>query len=203
MAIMESIMDKKLDCRGLQCPQPVIRCRQMLETGKPDEIVVIVDNTAAVENVGRFLNRNGYETSSKSVGENVWEVGGKKTANATDSAQIAAPSGKTLVLITTNTLGRGDDELGAKLMNTFLETLPELGDSLWRIVLLNGGVKLASTSGPALESLKKLSASGIDILVCGTCLMHFGLLEKKEVGGTTNMMDVMTSLALADKVIRP
>lgn len=53
--------------------------------------------------------------------------------------------GKTLVLITTETFGRGDDELGEKLMGNFLSTLPELGESLWRVILLNGGVKLAAT----------------------------------------------------------
>lgn len=31
----------------------------------------------------------------------------------------------------------------------------------------------------------------------------FNLLEAKQVGETTNMMDVVTSLSLADKVIRP
>ena len=29
------------------------------------------------------------------------------------------------------------------------------------------------------------------------------LLEKKQVGETTNMLDIVTSLDLADKVIRP
>lgn len=30
-------------------------------------------------------------------------------------------------------------------MGNFLSTLPELGESLWRVILLNGGVKLAAT----------------------------------------------------------
>ena len=46
-------------------------------------------------------------------------------------------------------------------------------------------------------------AAGVSILVCGTCLNFFNLLEAKQVGETTNMMDVVTSLSLADKVIRP
>jgi hypothetical protein len=39
------------------------------------------------------------------------------------------------------------------------------------------------------------------VLVCGTCLDHFGLLSQKAVGETTNMLDVVTSLQLATKVI--
>ena len=107
------------------------------------------------------------------------------------------------MLITTETLGRGDDALGAKLMDNFPATLPELGDALWRIVLLNGGVKLAARPGKALDSLRALEAAGVSILVCGTCLDFFQLLEKRAVGQTTNMLDVVSSLALADKVIRP
>lgn len=107
------------------------------------------------------------------------------------------------MLITTETIGRGDDGLGAKLMGNFVATLPELGPRLWRIVLINGGVKLASQPGPALDALKKMAADGVSVLVCGTCLAHFGLLEAKQVGDTSNMLDIVTSLDLADKVIRP
>ena len=48
-------MEKNLDCRGLQCPQPVIRCREAIRDATPDKMIVVVDNLAAVENVNRFL----------------------------------------------------------------------------------------------------------------------------------------------------
>jgi intracellular sulfur oxidation DsrE/DsrF family protein len=51
---------------------------------------------------------------------------------------------------------------------------------------------------PVLEELEK---SGVYILVCGTCLTHFNLLEKKMVGETTNMLDIITAMQLADKVV--
>lgn len=69
------------------------------------------------------------------------------------------PSGiqdKQLVFITSDKIGHGDDELGRKLMANFIKTLPEMGNSLWRIILLNGGVKLATEQGEILESLKKI-----------------------------------------------
>ncbi|MBQ2477583.1 MAG: sulfurtransferase-like selenium metabolism protein YedF, partial [Desulfovibrio sp.] len=132
---------------------------------------------------------------------------GAPVAEIKDAEYVACPAPvaqpKTLVLITTDTLGRGDDTLGQALMGNFLATLPELGAQLWRIVLLNGGVKLASTEGKALDSLKALDAAGVSILVCGTCLQHYNLLDRKQVGETTNMLDIVTSLSLADKVIRP
>lgn len=195
-------MNKELDCRGLACPQPVILTRKLLNDSSPDSIDVIVDNAAAVENVSRFLTNNHYKVSTDKKNDAEWIVKGIKTQEApAESPQ--APDSKTLVLITTETLGRGDEELGTRLMETFIGTLSELGDSLWRIVFLNGGVKLVCRQGSVLESLQKLASSGTDIFVCGTCLMHYGLMEQKAIGETTNMMDIMTSLALAEKVIRP
>lgn len=198
-------MDRELDCRGLQCPEPVIRCRASL-ADQPGRLIVLVDNTAALENVSRFLGRNGYTASSSQLDANAWQI----TATRADEPAVEFPrsapgssADKTLILLTTETLGRGDDELGAKLMATFLASLPELGPALWRIVLLNGAVRLSAEAGEALEKLKSLEAAGVTILVCGTCLMHYGLLEKKQVGETTNMMDVVTSMAMAQKIIRP
>lgn len=212
---------KTLDCRGLACPQPVMRTRDALAEGPLRECLVLVDNAAASENVSRFLRRNGFDVTVRQPENALWEVRGRNAAaqatgpahdaqapSAGQAPQTAAPmadmeQSKTLVLITTETLGRGDDELGARLMENFLLSLPELGPSLWRIVLLNGGVKLAATDGKCLETLKTLEKNGVSILVCGTCLNFFHLLEAKQVGETTNMMDVVTSLSLADKVIRP
>lgn len=211
---------KILDCRGLACPQPVMRTRDALAEGPLRECLVLVDNAAASENVSRFLRRNGFEVTVRQPGDGLWEVHGLSDAaqatgpeqdgQAPSAAQApqAAPAAdaenrKTLVLITTETLGRGDDELGARLMENFLLSLPELGPSLWRIVLLNGGVKLAALPGKCLDTLKQLERNGVSILVCGTCLNFFHLLDARQVGETTNMMDVVTSLSLADKVIRP
>ena len=108
---------------------------------------------------------------------------------------------KTLVFITSNCVGNGDDALGEKLMESFLSCLKEM--HLWQIILLNGGVRLTAKVGKALESLKELEANGVRILVCGACLSHYGIYEEKRVGETTNMLDIVTALDLADKVIRP
>ena len=108
---------------------------------------------------------------------------------------------KIMVMVATDRLGRGDDELGAKLMVNFLKTLKEMGDELWRLVFVNNGVKLTIEDSPVLPDLKELEDNGINILVCGTCLDHFRFLDKKEVGETTNMLDIVTAMQLADKVI--
>ena len=140
--------------------------------------------------------------------DSLWAVRGAASCAACAEAEAVIEAAgertsRTLVFLSTDTLGHGSDELGAKLMANFLATLPELGANLWRIVMVNGGVRLASQPGRALDALKKLEQNGVSLLVCGTCLEHYGLLDAKQVGETTNMLDIVTSLDLADKVIRP
>jgi selenium metabolism protein YedF len=86
-------------------------------------------------------------------------------------------------------------------MVNFLKTLKEMGDELWRLVFINNGVKLTIEDSQVLLDLRQLQDNGVLILVCGTCLDHFNLLEKKQVGETTNMLDIVTAMQLADKVI--
>ena len=104
-------------------------------------------------------------------------------------------------MITHNTIGTGDLELGKKLMLNFLKTLPEMGESLWRIIMVNEAVRLACHGTDTLAELMALEEQGVSLLVCGTCLEHFGLMADKGVGETTNMLDIVTSLQVADKVI--
>jgi selenium metabolism protein YedF len=101
----------------------------------------------------------------------------------------------------TDRLGFGDDDLGLKLMVNFLRTLKEMGDELWRLVFVNNGVKLTIEGSEVLDDLKAYESEGLKILVCGTCLNHFNLLEKKQVGELTNMLDIVTAMQLADRVI--
>lgn len=202
-----------LDCRTLPCPQPVIQIKQLLEKTPPGELEVLVDNEPALENVSRFLASRGYTAASAEQVPGVWRISGaRKDGTEEESMPLDAPApyaprpsaedARTLVMIISPLFGSGDDELGAKLMKNFIATLPEMGESLWRLVLLNGGVTLAIDDSPVIDDLRRLEEAGVSILVCGTCLEHFEVLARKAVGQTTNMLDVVTSMQLADKVVR-
>jgi len=194
---------KSLDCRGLACPNPVIKTKELIEAGGVTQVTVLVDNPAAQENVSRFLQRAGFQVR-------VEERQGTFTVNGFRSeagiCQVMVPEAeaarkKILVLIGSDTLGRGDDFLGGKLMGNFLATLKEMGPELWCLVLVNAGVKLAASGSEVLAGLQSLEQSGVRLLVCGTCLNHYQLLEKKQAGETTNMLDIVTAMQVADKVI--
>lgn len=198
-----------LNCEGEACPNPVLRCKRLLDSQQVPSLEVIVDNEAAKENVSRFLASRGMHIEKTTHENGLWSIFASSQADGAMAEQTgsatgtghAAPGGKTLIFLTADTIGQGDDTLGQRLMENFLRTLPELGESLWRIVMVNGAVRLASSGHPALSHLLTLEASGVSILVCGTCLEFFGLMDKKSVGQVTNMLDVVTSQQLADKVI--
>ena len=197
------MQEKTLDCRGLACPNPVIKTKELIDRGDVKQLTVLVDNPAAQENVSRLLQRAGFQVSVEPRGDAAAITGSRVDAG---TCQIMVPKPeealrKILVLMGADQLGRGDELLGTKLIANFINTLKEMGPDLWCVVMLNAGVKLAVAGSEVLAGLKDLEQSGVRLLVCGTCLNHFQLLEAKQVGETTNMLDIVTAMQLADKVI--
>jgi len=195
----------RLELKGLSCPQPVLATKAYLDNHtEATAVCVVVDNLPSAENVLRFLESRGFQAGIFRK-ENEIEVRANRDEakqNASPAAEISPEDGsKILVVITADTIGSGDDILGSKLMLNFLKTLHELGDSLWRIIFLNSGIKLTIEGAESLAALQHLQAQGVSLLVCGTCLDHYGLLEQKKVGDTTNMLDVVLSHQIAEKII--
>jgi len=200
----------------LACPAPVLLVRDIVEKEGPDQIRIIVDNDAARQNVTRFLESRAYAVSVEIDGEFFRITGRRGSELLKEPSLERSPSQagsvllsrspdhadkKVMVMITTDRIGFGDDELGKKLMISFIRTCREMGRELWRLVFLNNGVKLAVDDSAVIPELTALEKEGITILVCGTCLTHFNLLDQKKVGQTTNMLDIVTAMQLADKVI--
>lgn len=195
---------KRIDARGLACPAPVLQTKDAIEGENLNSIEVLIDNEASRQNVSRFLKSQGFEVSVKEREEG-FHVTGRREAGVEPVGLTAekpdAEIKKIMVMVANNCMGHGDDELGSKLMVSFLKTIKEMGDELWRLVFVNNGVKLTIDSSEVLSVLKGYEKDGLHILVCGTCLTYFNLLDKKQVGETTNMLDIVTAMQLADKVI--
>jgi selenium metabolism protein YedF len=195
---------KEIDARGLACPAPVLQTKAALQEDNSAGVRVVVDNAASQQNVQRFLESRGFETELEQNGTDYLVIGSCDSAQSARPWPDAVPSSNTkkiMVMCATDRIGYGDDALGLRLMINFLRTLKEMGDELWRLVFVNNGVKLTIAGSEVLEDLKAYESAGLNILVCGTCLDHFNLLEKKQVGETTNMLDIVTAMQLADKVI--
>jgi len=190
-------MDREIDARGLPCPQPVVNTRKALQQIEEGTITVLVDRRDASENVQRFARSQGCDVSVTEK-EGVYHL---EIVKGRASSCEAATSGQ-VVLIGSDRFGTGDSALGDKLMRAFLKTIADGGFRPAKLLFVNEGVKLTTEGSAVLDTLRELEQKGVQILSCGTCLEHYGLVEKLNVGLVTNMYDIVDSLLGAEKAIR-
>jgi len=200
---VEVIVGIIVDCRGLGCPQPVIQSKRAM--AESDQVTTIVDNETAVQNVSRMAEKEGYTVAVERKEDGIY-LSLSKSHPGGQTMPTASPvpleaQGATVVLIASDSMGRGDDELGGILIRSFLHTLNEVEPLPDTIVFLNAGVKLTVEGSPVLEDLASLTERGVQILACGTCLGHFGLRDRIVAGEVSNMYSIAETLLGAGKVI--
>jgi selenium metabolism protein YedF len=194
-------VNKQIDARGLACPAPVMKTRGALRGGAR-EIEVLVDNATARDNVCRFASSQGCRVQVEEEGE-VFRInisGPIEPGAATTSDEAPASPGaerKTVVVLPSDVMGRGEDELGHILIKAFLNTLAESETLPWRLVLFNQGCLLAIKGADTVEALKNLEELGVEILVCGTCLDYFGVKDKLAAGMVSNMYEIQSTMLMA------
>ncbi|MBI9065764.1 MAG: sulfurtransferase-like selenium metabolism protein YedF [Salinivirgaceae bacterium] len=107
----------------------------------------------------------------------------------------------TLLQISHNAMGTGDEALGLQLMTNYLRLINEETEMPRFIAFYNSGVKLICKDSPVIEVTKAIEKKGVKLIVCKTCLQHFNLTDKIEVGVVGTMMDIVELQKMADKVI--
>ena len=188
---------KEIDARGLVCPQPVILTKKALEEIEEGEIVAIVDNISARENVSRFAANLNYE----------YEVSDEngchyiKIRKVTGNQKLGGKEDSIVIVITSDKLGQGAEELGKVLMKSYTYALTETKPLPKAVMFLNSGVKLTSEGSEVLENIKRLEGSGVEIISCGTCLDYYKLKETLQAGIVGNMYSIIEKMNSAGKVI--
>lgn len=151
------------------------------------------------------------QTAGKEAGESdhnpAAENGSNSSAQGMNKVQLSSAGCATcigtVVAVSSDKMGSGNDELGAVLMKSFffaetqLDTLPD------KILFYNGGAKLTVEGSDCLEDIRILEKEGVEILTCGTCLDFYGLKEKLAVGAVTNMYTIAEILQNAVSVVSP
>ncbi|NLD81195.1 MAG: SirA-like protein [Deltaproteobacteria bacterium ADurb.Bin151] len=61
---------KKVDARGLSCPQPVVLTDRAIAEGSAD-IEILVDNEVSCENVQRISRKRGFKTQVRQEGSDI------------------------------------------------------------------------------------------------------------------------------------
>ncbi len=198
-----------LDCIGLPCPQPVLRTKETLDRGAT-QVNVVVDNEASKNNVARFAQNQGHQVEVSAPQNGCYiisitaAVGQKKQPFDPEAYPCNISENPKLVyVIASDSMGRGSDELGWALLQTYIQTIKDVSPQPEKILFYNSGVKLVTAVSGALAALNQLQEQGVEILVCGTCLDFFKLKSAIKVGQISNMYDIMHSMASADKVVSP
>jgi selenium metabolism protein YedF len=190
---------KIIDARGETCPVPVILMKKALKEAEGENIREIVDNEISRDNLEKMLRELGLSyTSFEEDGDFVVQV----NRSDTDAGSLPLKNASdTVLVIESDTMGRGDDELGRILVKNFLYALTESDGLPGKIVLYNTGVRLATVNEDTAADLKKLEERGVGILVCGLCLNYFGLTEKLKAGSVSNMYAIVEAKLSAGKII--
>lgn len=204
-------MEKRIDCRGMACPLPVVNAKKVSEElGGGDVLTVVVDNEIAVQNLKRFAEHKGFAVSAEKKNNTEYSVIMRISGAATREKQEDKITCTTdtrkdgmLVVLSSNVMGTGDEKLGSALMKAFVFALTRQDQLPDTILCYNSGAYLTCNDADTLEDLKLLESEGITILTCGTCLDFYGLKDKLAVGGVTNMYDIVERMENAAQIIKP
>jgi selenium metabolism protein YedF len=192
-------MEHIIDCKGLKCPLPVITTKKYFDSLEEGSATIIVDNDVANSNISKFAHSSGFDYSSEQK-DGMYYI--KISKSSCDCKPMDFRSEKLVILIGSDKLGLGDDELGILLMKSYLFALSENDKLPTDILFLNGGVKLVVDGSDVLLSIKALSEKGVNILSCGTCLDFYGLKDKLAIGEITNMYTIVEILNAASNTIK-
>jgi selenium metabolism protein YedF len=109
--------------------------------------------------------------------------------------------GAKVIAISSDAMGRGDEELGKVLMRGYLHTLIDIEPRPDTIIFFNSGVRLAVADSPALDDLRAIAARGTRLLLCGTCVNTFEIKEQIATGEISNMYAISEAMLQASSVV--
>jgi len=197
-----------IDVWGKPCPIPVIETKKAMAEAGTVEILVKVDNSIAVQNLEKMAIGTGYEFSYFEHPGGHYDVTIKRSMNGKEAVylfpgeeqQEPPPTSDLTVVISRNTMGGGDEELGRILIKGFIYALSELPEIPEFVIFLNSGAYLTSEGSNAADDLKMLEVNGCMVLTCGTCIDFYGL-PAPAVGEIADMYGIAEKMVSAKKLI--
>lgn len=216
---------------GDTCLIPVVKTKKAIEKlEKPDTVETLVDNEIAVENLKKMASQMGFAVSDSKINsgytvkitvDDIDKINDNKmsatNAKATSEAKANSiktgaddmvscnikNSGEKVVVIKSEFMGDGDNELGKVLIKGFIYALSQQDELPQTMLFYNGGAKITSEGSESIEDLKALEEKGVKIFTCGTCLNYYGLTEKLCVGEATNMYEITKKMTEASLIVCP
>ncbi len=199
---------KLLEMQGNPCPIPVIQAKKELADPNSTGVIVQVDNQVAIQNLEKMAKGLGYLFSQEPAEEGLYRAVITKQGHQVveDTAEVCIPcavpvQGGATVLIASNHMGRGSEELGKMLIKGFIFSLSQMPVPPKAVIFINSGVELACQGSNAIGDLEELVKLGTEVVACGTCLNYFGLTEKLTVGQIGDMYAITSRLVAGAPVV--
>ena len=190
----------QLDCRNLNCPEPLLRAKKALGELKIGEnLEILVNDVAPRENIKRFLAKNGFEAQISQAGADTL-IKTVKTDELKDESiddiycDVTAPKRGKVIFLNEEQCGNGP--IGKSLLAKFLGAALNLDEKPVKVICVNNAVLITTNRGhECFEAIKKLNEAGAEILSCGSCLEGYKLVDKLAIGEISNAYEIMDVLS--------
>ncbi|MFL1705474.1 sulfurtransferase-like selenium metabolism protein YedF [Campylobacter sp. MOP7] len=195
----------QIDCRNLECPQPVINTKNALNELKNGEILeILVNAVAPKENISRFLTSQNIKFTMTEDNDEVIiravKSGAEIKSENFDEFLCKTPS-KVGKVVYINEEYAGSGAVGVGLMSKFIGALLQLETKPYAVICVNNAVKMTTDRGHvSFAPLKELEKAGVKILSCGSCLEAYKLVDKLSIGEMTNAYEVVSLLDKYDVI---
>ena len=190
----------QLDCRNLNCPEPLLRAKKALSELKIGEnLEILVNDIAPRENIKRFLTKNGFEAQISQAGADTLiktvKMDELKDASIDDIyCDVTAPKRGKVIFLNEEQCGSGP--IGKSLLAKFLGAALSLDEKPVKLICVNNAVRITTNRGhECFEAIKKLNEAGAEILSCGSCLEGYKLVDKLAIGEISNAYEIMDVLS--------
>ncbi len=190
----------QLDCRNLNCPEPLLRTKKALgELKIAESLEILVNDVAPRENIKRFLAKNGFEAKISQAGADTL-IKTVKTDELKDESiddiycDVTAPKRGKAIFLNEEQCGSGP--IGKSLLAKFLGAALSLDEKPVKVICVNNAVHITTNRGhECFEAIKKLNEAGAEILSCGSCLESYKLVDKLAIGEISNAYEIMDVLS--------
>ena len=204
---------KKIDAVGQACPMPVILTKRALKESNGEAILISVDNEIATQNLAKMAEQLKLSVQVEKINDSLYEVqlsdpnagneahAAGHTALPEQATDTVAPSGASyVVVLNSDFIGNGSEELGRTLMKSFLFSLTEQDVLPDKVLCYNAGALLTTEGSAVLNDLKAREEDGVEVLTCGICGEFYGVKDKLAVGTFTHMYRIVEILRTAKTV---
>ena len=190
----------QLDCRNLNCPEPLLRTKKALgELKIAENLEILVNDVAPRENIKRFLAKNGFEAQISQAGADTL-IKTVKTDELKDESiddiycSVTVPKRGKVIFLNEEQCGSGP--IGKSLLAKFLGAALSLDEKPVKVICVNNAVHITTNRGhECFEAIKKLNEAGAEILSCGSCLESYKLVDKLSIGEISNAYEIMDILS--------